>query len=50
MKFYDDDQLHIYKSNKLRDWTEFKAIGDANETTPASRRVLQHKLNRNLNK
>jgi len=31
IKFYDDDQLYIYKSNKLRDWTEFKAIVDANE-------------------
>ena len=31
IKFYDDDQLYIYKSNKLRDWTEFMAIVDANE-------------------
>lgn len=31
MKFYDDSQLYIYKSNKLRDWTEFMAIVDANE-------------------
>lgn len=31
IKFYDDDELYIYKSNKLKDWTEFMAIRDANE-------------------
>jgi hypothetical protein len=31
IKFYDNNQLYIYKSNKQRDWTEFMAIKDANE-------------------
>ncbi len=30
IKFYDNDELYIYKSNKLKDWTEFMAIEDAN--------------------
>ena len=31
IRFYDHNGLHIYKSNKLRDWTEFMAIIDSNE-------------------
>jgi len=31
IKFYKNDVLYIYKSNKLKDWTEFMAIKDANE-------------------
>ena len=31
IKFYDNNELYIYKSNKMKDWTEFKAMKDANE-------------------
>lgn len=31
IKFYDNNELYIYKSNKFKDWTEFMAIKDANE-------------------
>jgi len=31
IKFYDADQLYIYKSNKRKDWTGLMAIKDANE-------------------
>ena len=31
IKFYDGDKLYIYKSNRVRDWTEYMAINDANE-------------------
>lgn len=31
IRFYSNNNLYIYKSNKLRDWTEFMAIKDANE-------------------
>jgi hypothetical protein len=29
--FYDDEKLYIYKSNRVKDWTPFMAIQDANE-------------------
>jgi len=31
IKFYDNDKLYIYKSNKPNDWTKLMAIKDANE-------------------
>ena len=31
IRFYDQNGLHIYKSNKRRDWAEFMAIIDSNE-------------------
>ncbi len=31
LKFYEDEKLYIYKSNKIKDWTKLKAINDANE-------------------
>jgi len=31
IKFYDDNKLYMYKSNKPKDWTRFVAIKDANE-------------------
>ena len=31
IKFYDNNELYIYKSNKIKDWTEFMAMKDANE-------------------
>lgn len=31
IKFYDNDELYVYKSNKPKDWTKFMAIKDANE-------------------
>lgn len=31
MRFYDNNKFYIYKSNKLKDWTELMAISDANE-------------------
>ena len=31
IRFYRNNDLYFYKSNKLKDWTEFMAIKDANE-------------------
>lgn len=31
IRFCDNNALYIYRSNKLRDWTEFMAIKDANK-------------------
>ena len=31
IRFYDTNALYIYRSNKLRDWTGFMAIKDANK-------------------
>jgi len=31
IKFYHNNEFYIYKSNKLKDWTKFMAIKDANE-------------------